>query len=64
MLNNRTVTLKLKRRELVDLMCACTSMEFSVEEGHGKKWGALHDRLSEILKDFDTKHADDYESTH
>jgi hypothetical protein len=49
-LNQKTVTLKLKRIEVCDLMLACSALS---EEG--EKWIALHDTLKEILKDFDNK---------
>lgn len=50
--NQKTVTLKLKRIELCDLLLACTSLS------HGEnrtKWKLLHDKLKAILDEFDEK---------
>lgn len=54
-LNQKTVTLKLKRIEICDLLLACTSVSSALhDEGHSaEKWDALHDKLSQILADFD-----------
>lgn len=49
--NNRTMTVKMKRRDLCDLMIACTVM--SAREG--SKWVELHDMLMEQLFDFDER---------
>lgn len=53
-LNLRTVSLKLKRHELCDLMLACASISDAAEEDT-KKWDALHEKLKTILDDFDAK---------
>ena len=50
--NQKTVTLKLKRAELCDLLLATTSLKHST---NAEKWGTLHDKLKEILDDFDDK---------
>ena len=50
--NNKTITLKLKRIEVCDLLLACTAV---ADEGYGEKWNALHDKLKNILDEFDAK---------
>ena len=50
--NEKTVTLKIKRIELCDLLLATTSLSHSTE---AKKWKILHDKLKQILDDFDEK---------
>ena len=57
-LNQKTVTLKLKRIEVSDLRLACTVIADSLmRDGQtAEKWEALHDKLSETLKEFDEKH--------
>lgn len=52
-LNQKTVTVKIKRIELCDLMLACTAISDGCKET--KKWGELHDKLKQILDDFDQK---------
>ena len=51
-LNERTVTLKLKRIELCDLLMATTIIK---HESNATKWGVLHDKLKQILDEFDEK---------
>ena len=51
--NEKTVTLKLKRIEVCDLLLACSLI---ADDSNAKKWNALHDKLKEILDDFDEKH--------
>lgn len=51
-LNERTVTLKLKRIDVCDLLIAATALS---HETGAKKWAALHDKLLQILNDFDEK---------
>ena len=48
----RTVTAKLQRIDICDLLIACTACEHETE---AKKWGELHDKLKKILEDFDTE---------
>lgn len=48
--NERTVTVRIQRRELIDLMLACAAIAEETEAG---KWTALHGKLSEILNKFD-----------
>ena len=52
--NEKTVTLKLKRIEVCDLMLACTIIKHSNEST--TKWGKLHDKLDDILREFDAAH--------
>ena len=57
-LNQKTVTCKLRRIEVCDLMIACTAISSAEKDAGqaGKKWDDLHDRLKQILDDFDKKH--------
>lgn len=50
--NERTMTLKLKRIEVIDILMALT---FTEEESEAKKWGDLHDKIMKMLDDFDLK---------
>lgn len=50
--NEKTVTLKLKRIEVCNLMMACTALSQGDNREH---WKHLHDKLKQILKDFDDK---------
>ena len=52
-LNGRTVTVKIKRIELCDLLLACTALSDATE--NTKKWDDLHEKLKKILDDFDAK---------
>lgn len=54
-LNQKTVALKLKRIEICDLLLACTSVSTALhDEGrNAEKWDALHEKLNQILVDFD-----------
>jgi hypothetical protein len=51
--NYKTVTLKLNRIEVCDLILATTLLK---HESKAEKWGLLHDKLKAILEDFDEKH--------
>ena len=51
MKNERTVTVKISRQELIDLLLLC-----AVHTDDAKKWDDLHKKLYEQLKTFDTKH--------
>ena len=53
MRNERTVTVKLTRKELIDLalLCACAA-----QAKDAKKWNELHEKLYKQLKTFDEKH--------
>ena len=50
--NEKTVTLKLKRIDVCNLMMACTALS---QEENREHWKDLHDKLKEIIKDFDEK---------
>lgn len=52
--NQRTITAKLQRIDICDLMLACTAVETA---SGAEKWQALHDKLEAILKEFDEKNA-------
>lgn len=56
-LNQRTVSMKLTRIEVCDLLLACTAVSGAcADDGHpAQKWDALHDKLKAILEDFDKK---------
>lgn len=53
-INAKTVTVKIKRIELCDLLLACIALDNATDD-HTTKWAKLHDRLKEILDDFDSK---------
>ena len=57
MLNERTVNFKIKRIELCDLLIACTALDNATDE-NTQKWAKLHDKLEEILNNFDSKQED------
>ena len=50
--NEKTVTLKLKRIEVCDLLLACTLIS---AESDAQRWDKLHDKLKQILEEFDEK---------
>lgn len=50
--NQKTVTLKLKRIDICDLLLACTLIS---AESNAQKWDKLHDKLATILEEFDEK---------
>ena len=54
-LNQRTVTLQLKRIDVCNLLLATSVLSDGENRGH---WKVLHNTLSEILDDFDAKNAD------
>lgn len=53
MRNERTVTVKLTRGELIDLTLLCNC---AVQTRDAKKWLELHEKLYKQLKAFDEKH--------
>lgn len=57
-LNMRTVTIKLARTKVVDLMMVCLLVASS--DGAGQKWADLHDELKEALDAFDEKVKEEY----
>ena len=56
-LNLKTVSLKLKRIELCDLLLACTVLADQQKENgeSSQRWNNLHEKLKTILDDFDKK---------
>lgn len=48
--NERTVTLKLKRIDVCDLLLALTVV---AESSDAKKWDFLHNKVEKILEAFD-----------
>lgn len=48
--DNPIYTLRLRRREIIDLMLSCT-----IRMDEGSKWTALHDKLEEQLGQEDAK---------
>jgi hypothetical protein len=50
--NEKTVTLKLKRIDVCNLLIACTALS---DGEHREHWKLLHDKLEQILVDFDEK---------
>lgn len=56
-LNQRTVTVKIKRIELCDIMLALTviASDMDTKQEGREKWIALHDKLEAVLNDFDSK---------
>lgn len=58
MTNEKIVTVKIKRIELCDLLLACTALDDVIDE-NTTKWAKLHDKLKEILDDFDSKQEDE-----
>ena len=48
--NQKTVTLNLKRIDLCDLLLACTLIS---AQSNAQKWDKLHDKLEQIIIDFD-----------
>lgn len=51
-LNQKTVTIKIKRIDVCDLLLACSAIDKSTD---GTKWKDLHDKLKAILDEFDSK---------
>ena len=56
-LNQRTVTLKLKRRDVIDLLVACAACgEATLAGGEvARKWDYLHAVIQQQLTAFDEK---------
>ena len=55
MLNERTVTVAMKRIDLCNLLKACSSMEYLLMQTgeNAKKWHTLHEHLRNALETFD-----------
>lgn len=51
-LNHGTVTMKIKRIDLCDLLLATTALDNATDDGT-TKWAKLHEKLKTILDDFD-----------
>lgn len=54
MLNQKTMTIKLRRIDVCNLLLACTCAKSNANDG-GEKWQKLHDTLKEQLEAFDEK---------
>lgn len=50
--NQRTMTVKLERIDVCDLMLACTVI---ADETGAEKWSKLHDKLLAMIDAFDEK---------
>lgn len=53
-LNKKTVTLKLNRIDICDLIIACTALNYATPEDV-QKWANLHEKLKTILNEFDER---------
>jgi len=51
-MNNKIMTLELKRIDVCDLLLACLAAK-EMANDEGKKWTRLHDELKDQLKAFD-----------
>ena len=54
MLNKKTMTIKLRRGDVCDLLLACSYVGKNAD-GDGEKWKKLHGLLMEQLEAFDAK---------
>ena len=56
-LNQKTMTVKLKRIEVCDMLLACTALSIAAKKDgeSGQKWDALHEKLKAALDEFDKK---------
>lgn len=52
--NYKSVDLCLTRIDICDLLLACCAASERANDG-GKKWDRLHEKLKDILNDFDKK---------
>ena len=60
--NNRTVTLKVARHEVIDLMLICNTIAYQLQQTDPvsmRKWNKLHDKINDQLKQYDKKHEED-----
>lgn len=55
--NQKTMTIKLRRRDIVDLMTACAWAAVDAGVCSDSKWRNLHEVLREQLDEFDSKEA-------
>lgn len=51
-LNQKTITVKLSRGDVCELMIACA---WAARDGDGEKWKKLHDILREQVDAFDVR---------
>ena len=60
--NHKTVSVRVKRLELINLMIACTGLRFdmTLDEGSRQRWGELHDKLKTQLDSWDKDHEDEH----
>lgn len=56
--NERTMTLKIRRRDVCDLILACMACG---ELSGAEKWEQLHDKLLGMLDEFDAQNMTDTE---
>lgn len=52
MRNQFKTTVSITRGEICDLLIACTTTQFTANDG-GKKWARLHNKLKQQLDDLD-----------
>lgn len=55
--NQKKVQMELQRIDICDLLIACTA---TFQETGADKWIDLHQKLSDILADFDDKHIEEW----
>lgn len=56
-LNQKTMTVKLRRIDVCDLLLACSCADRNADDG-SEKWKKLHDVLMKQLEAFDAKVAE------
>ena len=56
--NQSTISVKITRSELIDLLLATTEIEYAQDQ-RPNKWSALHKKLYEQLKTYDSKHMEE-----
>ena len=60
--NNRTVTLKMTRAEVIDIMLLCNTIAYQLQQtdpSSMKKWDHIHNKIYDQLKQHDKKHEED-----
>ena len=63
--NDRTVTLKLTRREVCELLLACSCCGMVAEEGASvEMWRRIHVKVNEQLNEFDEKNLEAHNDNH
>lgn len=56
--NNRTVTLKMTRREVIDLMLMCNTIAYHLHQTDPatmEKWYKIRDKIHDQLQQYDKK---------